>query len=54
MQATDIANNYIDLFESYVINDMYSQDWQYKRETRVKEIIDECLEKLELYFKIRI
>lgn len=45
MQATDIANNYIDLFESYVINDMYSQDWQYKRETRVKEIIDECLEK---------
>tara|TARA_X000001036_G_scaffold150423_1_gene142871 strand:+ start:35492 stop:37255 length:1764 start_codon:yes stop_codon:yes gene_type:complete len=44
MQATNIANKYIDLFESYVINDMYSQDWQYKREVRVKEIIDDCLE----------
>tara|TARA_Y100000992_G_scaffold301344_1_gene272022 strand:+ start:6070 stop:7836 length:1767 start_codon:yes stop_codon:yes gene_type:complete len=44
MQATNIANKYIDLFESYVINDMYSQDWQYKKETRIKEIIDDCLE----------
>lgn len=48
MQATNIANKYIDLFESYVINDMYSQDWQYKREVRVKEIIDDCLEKAKL------
>tara|TARA_B100000287_G_scaffold71469_1_gene62975 strand:- start:3926 stop:5689 length:1764 start_codon:yes stop_codon:yes gene_type:complete len=45
MQATNIANKYIDLFESYVLNNMYSQDWQYKKETRVKEIIDDCLEK---------
>ncbi len=48
MQATNIANKYIDLFESYVINDMYSQDWQYKREVRVKEIIDDCLEQARL------
>ena len=51
MQATNIANSYIDLFESYVINENYSQDWQYKREVRVKEIIDECLEKAETILK---
>lgn len=51
MQATSIANKYIDLFESYVINDMYSQDWQYKREVRVKEIIDDCLEKAKTILK---
>tara|TARA_B100000035_G_C21036194_1_gene571116 strand:- start:4292 stop:6055 length:1764 start_codon:yes stop_codon:yes gene_type:complete len=51
MQATNIANKYIDLFESYVINENYSQDWQYKREVRVKEIIDECLEKAETILK---
>ena len=45
LQATGFANKYIDLFESYVINDAYSQNWQYKKELRVKEIIDECLEK---------
>lgn len=45
MQATNIANKYIDLFETYVIEDSYSQNWQYRREKRVKEIIDDCLEK---------
>tara|TARA_Y100001954_G_scaffold128698_1_gene137889 strand:- start:558 stop:2315 length:1758 start_codon:yes stop_codon:yes gene_type:complete len=45
MQATKIANSYVDLFESYVINDEYSDSFKYKKETRVKEIIDECLEK---------
>jgi cell division protease FtsH len=45
MQATSIANKYIDLFESYVVDETYSQNWQYRREKRVKEIIDDCLEK---------
>ncbi len=45
MQATKIASDYISLFESYVINDRYSQNWQYNKEVRIKEIIDDCLEK---------
>ena len=44
-QATSIANNYIDLFESYVIGDEYSDSFKYSKEQRVKEIIDLCLEK---------
>jgi len=44
MQATSIANDYIDMFESYVVSDTYSQEWQYKREIRIKQLIDSCLE----------
>ena len=44
MQATRIANDYIDMFESYVVSDSYSQEWQYKRELRIKQLIDSCLE----------
>lgn len=53
MQATNIANKYIDLFEDYVIdaNDMYSQNWKYIRELRIKEIIDDCLEKSKKILK---
>tara|TARA_B100000427_G_scaffold291113_1_gene267748 strand:- start:8778 stop:10610 length:1833 start_codon:yes stop_codon:yes gene_type:complete len=53
MQATKIANKYLDLFEDYVINvnDMYSQEWKYNREVRIKEIIDDCLEKSKKILK---
>ena len=44
MQATSIADKYIDLFETYVIGD-YSPDWKYEKEKRTKEIIKECLSK---------
>ena len=30
---------------------MYSQDWQYNREVRIKEIIDDCLEKSKKILK---
>ncbi len=42
MQATAIADKYIDLFETYVIGD-YSPEWKYEKEKRIKEILKECL-----------
>lgn len=44
MQATKIASSYYDLFESYVIDDTYSDNFKYNKEKRIKEIIDKCLE----------
>lgn len=44
MVATDLANRYIDLFESYVIENSNSDIFKFKKQQRVKKIIDHCLE----------
>jgi len=43
IQATDLCNKYIDLFESLVVSPSYSDNWVFAREKRVKELIDQCL-----------
>ncbi len=45
LQATTLAMKYIELFETFVVNEKYSSEWEYNTEVRVKEILNECLEK---------
>lgn len=44
MVATDLANTYIDMFESYVVSNSNSDFFRFKKEQRTKEIIDHCLD----------
>ena len=43
MVATDLANTYIDMFESYVVSNSNSDLFTFKKEQRIKEILDHCL-----------
>lgn len=44
MVATDLANTYIDMFESYVVSNSNSDFFRFKKEQRTKEILDHCLD----------
>lgn len=44
MVATDLANTYIDMFESYVVSNSNSDFFIFKKEQRTKEILDHCLD----------
>ena len=44
MVATDLANTYIDMFESYVVSNSNSDFFRFKKEQRIKEILDHCLD----------
>ena len=44
MVATDLANTYIDMFESYVVSNSNSDFFKFKKEQRTKEILDHCLD----------
>jgi len=44
MVATDLANTYIDMFESYIVSNSNSDLFTFKKEQRIKEILDHCLD----------